>query len=85
MQMQMQMQMQKKHMQKQKQQKQQKQQKRITRRKQRGGYYFSVYHGIQNAGILFPLVFRQAHRLLSRKTAKRRGHSLKDRKTPGYR
>ena len=68
----------------QKKQKQQKQ-KRITRRKQRGGYYFSVYHGIQNAGILFPLVFRQAHRLLSRKTAKRRGHSLKDRKTPGYR
>lgn len=76
-------QMQKKHMQKKKHM-QQKQQ-RITRRKQRGGYYFSVYHGIQNAGILFPLVFRQAHRLLSRKTIKRRGHSLKDRKTPGYR
>lgn len=74
-------QMQKKHMQQQQKQKQ----KRITRRKQRGGYYFSVYHGIQNAGILFPLVFRQAHRLLSRKTIKRRGHSLKDRKTPGYR
>jgi len=57
---------------------------RVTR-KQRGGYYFSVYHGIQNAGLLLPLAFRQAHRLLSQKRRTRRGQSLKDRKTPGYR
>ena len=32
---------------------------------QKGGYYFSVYHGVQNASLLLPLAFRQAHRLLS--------------------
>lgn len=55
---------------------------------QKGGYYYSVYEGIRNAGILTPLVFRQAYRLLNqtrRKTKKRRGRSLKARKTPGYR
>jgi len=57
---------------------------KATRRRQRGGFYFSVYHGIQNAGILLPLAFRQAHELLNRpskrkRKTKRRGHSLKDR------
>ena len=42
---------------------------------QKGGYYFSVYHGVQNAGILLPLVFRQAHRLLTRKKS-RTGHRV---------
>jgi len=32
---------------------------------QKGGYYFSVYHGVQNASLLLPLAFRQAHQLLS--------------------
>jgi hypothetical protein len=56
-------------------------------KKQKGGYYVSVYHGIQNAGILLPLVFRQGYQLwnTTRKKKKTRGHSLKDRKTPGYR
>ena len=59
-------------------------------RVQRGGYYYSVYEGIRNAGILMPLVFRQGYRLLNQKTrrkirAGRRGQSLKARKTPGYR
>jgi hypothetical protein len=58
--------------------------KRKTRRTQKGGFYFSVYHGVQNAGLLLPLAFRQAHSLLYRKKqakrkTKRRGHSLKDR------
>jgi hypothetical protein len=65
--------------------------RRVTKA-QKGGYYFSVYHGVQNAGILLPLVFRQAHRLLTLKKSRtgrrvttkrskdrRRGHSLKDR------
>jgi len=58
---------------------------------QRGGYYYSVYEGIRNAGLLMPLVFRQGYRLLSQKTRRktkkqnRRGQSLKARKTPGYR
>lgn len=55
---------------------------------QKGGYYYSVYEGIRTAGILTPLVFRQAYRLLNqtrRKAGKRRGRSLKARKTPGYR
>jgi hypothetical protein len=57
---------------------------------QKGGYYYSVYEGIRNAGLLLPLVFRQGYSLLSQKTrrkkkTKRRGQSLKAIKTPGYR
>jgi hypothetical protein len=56
---------------------------------QKGGYYYSVYEGIRNAGLLMPFVFRQGYRLLNQKTRRknkqRRGRSLKARKTPGYR
>jgi hypothetical protein len=56
---------------------------------QRGGYYYSVYEGVRNAGLLMPLVFRQGYRLLNQKTRRKqkrnRGQSLKARKTPGYR
>lgn len=58
---------------------------RITiRKKQKGGYYYSIYEGVRTAGYLTPLVFRQAYRLLNRKTKRKnkRGHSLKARKTP---
>jgi hypothetical protein len=44
---------------------------------QKGGYYFSVYHGIQNASLLLPLAFRQAHRLLSRNTKARKTKARK--------
>jgi hypothetical protein len=58
-----------------------------TTRKQKGGYYYSVYEGIRNAGLLLPLVVRQGYRLLNRKTkrARRRGQSLKAIKTPDLR
>lgn len=61
---------------------------KTAKRKQKGGYYFSVYHGITNAGLLLPLAFRQGHSLLNTKRRTRkynRGRSLKHRKTPGYR
>ena len=65
----------------------------LTRKNQKGGFYPSVFEGVRNAGLLVPLVLRQAYRLWGTKKAKKskgtkgnkgnkgnkgRGHLLKD-------
>jgi hypothetical protein len=48
-----------------------KQRKQRKTRKQSGGYYPSVFEGIRNASVLFPVVMRQAYNLWNtRKTKK---------------
>jgi len=65
----------------------------FTRKNQKGGFYPSVFEGVRNAGLLVPLVLRQAYRLWGTKKTKKtkskgkgkgskgnkgRGHLLKD-------
>ena len=52
---------------------------RTTRKKQRGGFYPSVYSGITGARILAPLIARQIYMMFS--NAKPKAKSKANRKT----
>lgn len=45
--------------------------KRRTIKKQKGGYYPSVFEGVRNAYYILPIALRQGYRLLNSKTTVR--------------
>lgn len=45
--------------------------RKIKIKKQKGGFYPSVFHGVTNAAMLAPLAFRQAYNFWSRRKTRR--------------
>jgi hypothetical protein len=54
---------------------------RATRKKQRGGFYPSVYSGITGARILAPLIAKQLYMMFSNAKAKAKQKAKANRKT----
>lgn len=54
---------------------------RTTRKKQRGGFYPSVYSGITGARILAPLIARQIYMMFSNAKPKAKAKAKANRKT----